>query len=61
MEKAFNVKNDEEQGDTNSVDHFNKQFCVVCEVRVTNTNMFLCACMYGSTILAKLDIHNNND
>ena len=59
MGKAFHtVKNGEEfeQGDTNSVDHFNKQLCVVCEVGVTNTNVFPCACMYGSTILTKIDI-----
>ena len=45
--------NCEEQGDTNSVDDFNRQLCVVCEVEVTNTDVYLCAWMYGSTILAK--------
>ena len=27
---------------------------VMCEVKVTNTDVFLCACMYGSTILTKI-------
>ena len=49
----YTVKNGEEQGDNNSVDYFSRQLCVMCEVKVTNTDVFLCACMYGSTILTK--------
>ena len=29
-------------------DYFSRQLCVMCEVKVTNTDVFLCACMYGS-------------
>ena len=43
MEKAFYTvqkkkqkKNGEGQGDTNSVDNFNRELCVVCEVGVIN-------------------------
>ena len=48
------VKNGEKQGDNNSVDYFRRQLHV-CEVKVTNTDVFLCACMYGFTILTKYD------
>ena len=44
------VRNGEDQGDTNSVDDFNRQLCVVCEVGVTKANVYLCAYMYGSTM-----------
>ena len=41
----YTVRNGEEQGDTNRVDDFNREVCVVCEVGVTNTNVYLCVCM----------------
>ena len=53
-EVFYTFKNGEKQGDNNSVDYFNRQLCVMCEVKGTNTNMFLCACMYGSTILTRI-------
>ena len=37
--------NKRDQGDTNNVEHLNKQSCAVCEVRVANTHVFLCAGM----------------
>ena len=49
-EVFYTFKNGEKQGDNNSVDYFSRQLCVMCEVKVTNTDVFLCACMYGSTI-----------
>ena len=53
-EVFYTFKNGEKQGDNNSVDYFSRQLCVMCEVKGTNTNMFLCACMYGSTILTRI-------
>ena len=42
----FTVKNGEKQGDNNSVDYFSRQLCVMCEVKVTNTDVFYVhACM----------------
>ena len=48
------VKNGEKQGDNNSVDYFSRQLYVMCEVKVRNTDVFLCACMYISTILTNI-------
>ena len=42
-------------GDTHSVDDFNRDLCVVCEVGMTSTNVYLCVCMYGSTIHGKIN------
>ena len=39
-EVFYTFKNGEKQGDNNSVDYFSKQLCVMCEVKVTNTDKF---------------------
>ena len=59
-EVFYMFKNGEKQGDNNSVDYFNRQLCVMCEVKGANTNMFLCACMYGSTILTRIQHYDLN-
>ena len=50
-EVFYTFKNGEKRDDNNSVDYFSRQLCVMCEVKVTSTDVFLCACMYGSTTL----------
>ena len=42
----YTVKNGEEQGDNNSADDFNRQLCVMCEVRVTNTDVCRSTCIH---------------
>ena len=44
-EVFYTFKNGKKQGDNNSVDYLRRQLCVMCEVKVTNTDVFFCACM----------------
>ena len=57
-EVFYTVKNGEKQGwviTTVWTISADSCLCVMCEVKVTNTDVFLYACMYGFTILTKYD------